>query len=139
MIRKRVIIKRRVRKIWVEEVSASFETTHGSGGAVVGNGGFLRRVEGSEPPSFFGKWVPYLGGVTAPWPTPNSTVPYATAGAAVVFSQGSLCGGGRELLVAVVVVGEGLGGVKAVETPKGFFHIDGKWKDEVRDGLIIMV
>lgn len=74
---------------WVDEIGASFEATHGSGGAVVGAGGFLRRVEGAEPTPLLGLGIPYLRRIAAPRPAPDSSVPHCTAGA-TVFSGGAL-------------------------------------------------
>lgn len=72
---------RSLRRSGVHEVGASLETAHGSGGAVVGAGGFLRGVEGSQPPSLLGLRVPNLGGVTSPRPAPHATVPHGSAAA----------------------------------------------------------
>ena len=83
---------------WVDKVRASLKATHGTGGAVVSAGGFLRSVEGSKPPPLLGLWVSYLGGVTAPWPASDSTVPHGAAGI-TVFSHVALVGSGATILL----------------------------------------
>ena len=42
------------------------------GGGVVGSGGLLRGVEGSEPDAALLGGIPNLGGVAPPWPLPHS-------------------------------------------------------------------
>ena len=42
------------------------------GGGVVGFGGLLRRVEGSQPDTALLGGIPNLGGVATPWPLPHS-------------------------------------------------------------------
>ena len=115
-------VRRRSR---VHEVGPRLEATHGSGGAVVGAGGFLRRVEGSQPPPFLRLRVSYLRRVTAPRPPPHAAVPHsssaASAGGGAVFSQHPLGGdGGGALLVVVVGCGNGS---HAVEAPQCFLHV----------------
>lgn len=41
------------------------------GGGVVGFGGLLRRVEGSQPDTALLGGIPNLGGVATPWPLPH--------------------------------------------------------------------
>lgn len=119
--REEMVRERVMRGSGVDEVGASLDATHGSGGAVVGAGGFLSRVEGAEPPALLRLRVPYLGCVTAPRPPPDAAVPHGAAGAAV-FS-GRLLGG-----ALLGVVGEGVGGIgfwnvgEGVEAPEEFFH-----------------
>lgn len=75
---------RAANKVWmgrgrVVEVGAGLESAHGSGGDVVGTGRLLGRVEGAEPAALLRLWVPNLGGVAAPRPAANSSVPHASA------------------------------------------------------------
>lgn len=117
----------RRRRSRVDEVGAGLDAAHGSGGAVVGAGGFLRRVKRPEPPPLLRLRVTNLGGVAAPRPAPYSSVPHcAAAGASsggafpqrplvvvVVGDGGGVCGVVVVVLL-VVVVGGGGGGINGV-------------------------
>lgn len=81
-------MRRRRRRRRVNEIGASLQSTHGACGAVVGTCGFLSGVERPQPSSFFGLRVSNLGGVTAPWPAPNSAVSHCATG--VVVSESPL-------------------------------------------------
>ena len=125
----KMVLMRMRRRIRVHEVGARLGAPHGSGGAVVGAGSFLRRVERPQPPAFLRLRVPYLRRVTAPRPAPHAAVPHRSGGGAAVFSGQPLVGaGGAFLVVVVVVVGDGVVRVgfldrsHAVETPESFFH-----------------
>ena len=63
------------RHVGVDKVGAGTQASHGAGGAVVGEGGFFRRVEGAQPVSFFCGWVSDFGCVSSPWPSSNAEEP----------------------------------------------------------------
>lgn len=54
------------------EVGLGLGAAELASGGVVGFGGFLGGVEGAEPDAALLAGVPYLGGVTAPWPLPHT-------------------------------------------------------------------
>lgn len=124
--REEMVRERARRGGWVDEVGASLEAAHGSSGAVVSASGFLSRVEGTEPAPLLRLRVPYLGGVTAPRPPPNSAVPHCADAGAAVFSERPLVGCGGALLLGL---GDGIhwvgfwDGGEPVEAPKCFFHV----------------
>lgn len=83
--------RRRRRSYRVYEVGTSLESAHGSGGAVVGAGGFLGRVKGAEPAALLRLRVSDLGGIATPRPAPHTTVSHCATG---TFSYRPLVGGG---------------------------------------------
>lgn len=111
----------RVGGVGVYEVGAGLGAAHGAGGAVVCEGGLLRRVEGAKPTPFLRLRVADLGSVAAPGAASDAAIAHGAAGAGGI-AQPAL-GGGAFL---GVVVGEGcvgvLSGAHSVETTECFFH-----------------